>query len=80
MAAKGGSAFCVQEVFHERVKSYKNWKEAETMLGKKREAKAKYEVLNKSDKAAQVKQEITEVYNDHLTLHWTRLKKRHNTL
>ena len=51
----------MQEVFHERVKSYKNWKEAETMLGKKREAKAKYEVLNKSDKATQVKQEITEV-------------------
>ncbi|KAK7115344.1 sorting nexin-2-like isoform X2 [Littorina saxatilis] len=50
----------VKEVFHERVKSYRNWKEAETMLGKKREAKAKYEVLNKADKAAQVKQEITE--------------------
>ncbi|KAK7496822.1 hypothetical protein BaRGS_00011802 [Batillaria attramentaria] len=50
----------VKEVFHERVKSYKNWKEAETMLGKKREAKAKYEALNKPDKAAQLKQEITE--------------------
>ena len=51
----------VQEVFHERVKSYRNWKEAETMLGKKREAKAKFEVLNKTDKVAQARQEITEV-------------------
>ncbi|KAL8615925.1 hypothetical protein ACOMHN_034601 [Nucella lapillus] len=50
----------VKEVFHERVKSYKNWKEAEVMLGKKREAKAKFEVLNKADKVSQAKQEISE--------------------
>ncbi|XP_076465848.1 sorting nexin-2-like isoform X2 [Babylonia areolata] len=50
----------VKEVFHERVKSYKNWKEAEVMLGKKREAKAKFEVLNNADKVALAKQEITE--------------------
>ena len=48
-------------VLHERVKSYKNWKEAETMLGKKREAKAKFEALNKADKISQAKQEISEV-------------------
>jgi sorting nexin-1/2 len=57
----------LQEVLHERVKAYRNWKEAETMLGKKREAKAKFELLNKTDKVAQAKQEVTEVrYRMHI--------------
>lgn len=51
-----------QEVFHERVKSYRSWKEAETMLAKKREAKTKFELQHKSDKVAQAQGEITEVH------------------
>ncbi|PVD19917.1 hypothetical protein C0Q70_20411 [Pomacea canaliculata] len=50
----------VKEVFHERVKSYRSWKEAETMLAKKREAKTKFELQHKSDKVAQAQGEITE--------------------
>ncbi|OWF51369.1 sorting nexin-2-like isoform X2 [Mizuhopecten yessoensis] len=50
----------VKEVFHERVKSYKNWKDAEVTLTKKRENKAKLELANKTDKISQAKQEISE--------------------
>ncbi|XP_033750332.1 sorting nexin-2-like isoform X2 [Pecten maximus] len=50
----------VKEVFHERVKSYKNWKDAEATLTKKRENKAKLELANKTDKISQAKQEISE--------------------
>ncbi|XP_071091385.1 sorting nexin-2-like [Haliotis cracherodii] len=50
----------VKEVFHERYKLYKNWKDAEVVLGKKRENKAKLEVQHKTDKISQAQQEITE--------------------
>ncbi|XP_041371595.1 sorting nexin-2-like isoform X2 [Gigantopelta aegis] len=50
----------VREVFHDRVKIYKNWKEAESMLMKKRDAKAKLEIQHKSEKVPQAQQEITE--------------------
>ncbi|XP_069137674.1 sorting nexin-2-like isoform X2 [Argopecten irradians] len=50
----------VKEVFHERVKAYKNWKDAEATLTKKRENKAKLELANKTDKISQAKQEISE--------------------
>ncbi|CAL1527373.1 unnamed protein product [Lymnaea stagnalis] len=50
----------VKDVFHERIKTYKQWKDAETTLGKKRENKAKLEMQNKSDKISQAQAEITE--------------------
>ncbi|ELU01066.1 hypothetical protein CAPTEDRAFT_156986 [Capitella teleta] len=50
----------VKEVFHERVKIFKNWKEAEAMLAKKREVKAKFELARKMDKVPQAEQEIAE--------------------
>ena len=50
-----------QDVFNERVKIFKNWKEAEATLAKKREAKAKLELARKMDKIAGASQEITEV-------------------
>lgn len=54
--------FCaLQEVLHERVKAYKNWKDAEATLTKKREAKAKLELAHKTDKISQAQQEITDV-------------------
>ncbi|KAJ8304241.1 hypothetical protein KUTeg_017824 [Tegillarca granosa] len=50
----------VKDVFHERVKCYKNWKEAESMLTKKRENKVKLELAHKNDKIAQAEAEIKE--------------------
>ncbi len=53
--------FYFQEVFNERVKIFKLWKEAEAMLAKKREAKAKLELARKIDKIPGAAQEVTEV-------------------
>ena len=50
-----------QEVFQERVKIFKNWKEAEQMLGKKREAKAKLELAMNTEKIPRATTEIKEV-------------------
>ena len=51
----------LQEVFHERVKCYRNWKDAEVMLARKRENKARLEMALKADKVPQAQTEITEV-------------------
>lgn len=48
-------------MFHERVKSYKSWKEAEATLTKKRENKVKLELARKMDKIPQAEDEISEV-------------------
>jgi len=48
-------------VLHERVKTYKNWKDAEATLTKKREIKAKLELAHKTDKISAANQEITDV-------------------
>ena len=53
--------FFFQEVFHERVKTYKTWKEAEATLTKKRENKVKLEIARKMDKIPQADDEISEV-------------------
>ncbi|KAL5004315.1 hypothetical protein ScPMuIL_017771 [Solemya velum] len=50
----------VKDVFHERVKGYKIWKEAEATLTKKRETKAKLELAHRNEKLPQIQQEITE--------------------
>jgi len=50
----------IKEVFHERVKIFKTWKECEMLLTKKREQRAKLELARKMDKIPQVSQEITE--------------------
>jgi sorting nexin-1/2 len=58
-------------VFHERFKTYKSWRDAETTLTKKRENKAKLELANKTDKVPQAQAEITEVnieYNVNINL------------
>lgn len=66
-----------KDVFHERIKTYKLWKDAEATLGKKRENKAKLEMQNKTDKISQAKAEIEEVcfclklsYLKHLLVMW----------
>jgi len=51
----------MQEVFHERVKMYKMWKDEEMALNKKREMKVKLELAHKTDKISAVTHEITEV-------------------
>ena len=45
------------------MKIFKNWKESEQMLVKKREAKAKLELARKIDKMPAAAAEITEVRN-----------------
>ncbi|GFS06274.1 sorting nexin-2 [Elysia marginata] len=50
----------VKDVFHERIKTYKSWKDAEMTLTKKREIKAKLELQHKMDKISQAQAEITE--------------------
>ena len=51
----------LQEVFGERVKIYKAWKDSETQLNKKREEKNKLELARKLDKVPPVAQECTRV-------------------
>lgn len=51
----------MQEVFHERVKTYKTWKDDEATLAKKREAKARLELAHKTDKISAATHEISEV-------------------
>ncbi|KAH9520421.1 Sorting nexin-1 [Bulinus truncatus] len=50
----------VKDVFHERIKTYKLWKDAESTLAKKRDNKVKLEMQNKLDKITQAQAEITE--------------------
>lgn len=55
--------FCylMQDVFHERVKVYQNWQHSQMMLNKKREAKAKMEIMGRTDKSNQAREEVLEV-------------------
>lgn len=48
-------------MFHERVKVYQNWQHAQIVLNKKRETKAKFEIMGRSDKINQAKDEVIEV-------------------
>ncbi|BFZ01905.1 hypothetical protein BsWGS_04944 [Bradybaena similaris] len=50
----------VKDVFYERIKTYKTWKDTETTLSKKRDNKAKLEAQNKMDKISQAQAEVTE--------------------
>ncbi|KAF6025588.1 SNX2 [Bugula neritina] len=50
----------VKEVFGERIKIYKSWKDAEAALTKKREAKVKLELAHKTDKLPQIQAECKE--------------------
>lgn len=51
----------IQDVFGERIKIHKHWKDAENMLTKKREIKVKLELANKQDKIAQAAADCEEV-------------------
>jgi len=48
-------------VLRERVKLYKAWKDAETLLSKKKDEYTKLEQQQKMDRIAVVTQEISEV-------------------
>ncbi|KAI1296751.1 Sorting nexin-2 [Halotydeus destructor] len=50
----------VKEVFHQRVKVYQNWVNAQQMLTRKREAKAKLELAGRSDKVPAAAAEVSE--------------------
>lgn len=49
-------------MFAERVKIHKHWKDAEATLTKKREAKVKLELANKTDKLPAAEEECREVF------------------
>ncbi|XP_067932075.1 sorting nexin-2-like isoform X2 [Watersipora subatra] len=55
-----GQISAVKDVFAERIKMHKAWKEAEAMLTKKREAKVKLELANKREKIPQADKEVQE--------------------
>ncbi|CAG0895868.1 unnamed protein product [Cyprideis torosa] len=50
----------VKAALHERIKAYQLWQHAQQTLVRKREAKAKYELAQRSDKIPQAKEEVTE--------------------
>ncbi|XP_066978710.1 sorting nexin-2 isoform X9 [Macrobrachium rosenbergii] len=50
----------VKDVFHERVKTFQTWQHAQSMLAKKREAKAKAELAGRMDKVQQAQEEVAE--------------------
>ncbi|KAK2175634.1 hypothetical protein NP493_718g04003 [Ridgeia piscesae] len=56
-----GMVSAVKGVFHERVKCFRMWKDAEMNLTKKREVRAKLELARKMDKIPSVNQEITQL-------------------
>lgn len=51
----------VKDVFHNRVKVFQTWQNAQQTLAKKKENKLKYEVSGKQDKVHQAEEEISEV-------------------
>lgn len=51
----------VRDAFHERTKLFQHWQHSQQMLAKKREAKAKMELTNRSDKMDQANGEVVEV-------------------
>lgn len=51
----------VKDAFHERTKLFQLWQHAQLMLTRKREAKTKYELNNRSDKKDQAGVEVIEV-------------------
>jgi sorting nexin-1/2 len=50
----------VRDAFHERTKLFQHWQHSQQMLAKKREAKAKMELTNRSDKVDQAGAEVIE--------------------
>ncbi|XP_066262573.1 sorting nexin-2 isoform X1 [Euwallacea similis] len=50
----------VRDAFHERTKLFQHWQHSQQMLAKKREAKAKYELQNRTDKLDQASAEVVE--------------------
>ncbi|VDN28145.1 unnamed protein product [Gongylonema pulchrum] len=48
----------LKELFFERVKVWQNWQSAQQNLTRKREAKARYELSGRTDKASQILEEL----------------------
>lgn len=51
----------VKDAFHERTKLFQHWQHSQQMLVKKREAKEKFRLSNRSDKVEQAETEVIEV-------------------
>lgn len=50
----------VKDIFHQRVKVYQTWQNAQQQLNRKREAKARAELAQRPDKAAVAAEEVQE--------------------
>ncbi|KRT81098.1 hypothetical protein AMK59_6203, partial [Oryctes borbonicus] len=50
----------VRDAFHERTKLFQHWQHSQQMLNRKREAKAKFELQNRTDKTDQAGVEVIE--------------------
>ncbi|KAI4466970.1 sorting nexin [Holotrichia oblita] len=50
----------VRDAFHERTKLFQHWQHAQQMLNRKREAKAKFELQNRTDKTDQASVDVIE--------------------
>lgn len=51
----------IKTIFHERVKSFQYWQNAQLQLTKRRENRGRYELTNRIDKLEQAQQEVAEV-------------------
>lgn len=51
----------VKDAFHERTKLFQHWQHSQQMLVRKREAKEKLQLSNRTDKLEQAQQEVIEV-------------------
>lgn len=51
----------VRDAFHERTKLFQHWQHSQQMLAKKREAKAKMQLNNRTDRMDQANAEVVEV-------------------
>lgn len=59
----------IKTVFHERVKSFQHWQNAQLQLTKRRENRGRYELTNRIDKLEQAQQEVIEVHFIHIPFH-----------
>lgn len=51
----------IKSAFHERVKVFQYWQNAQVQLTKRRENRGRYEMANRTDKLEQAHQEVEEV-------------------
>lgn len=51
----------VKDAFHERTKVFQNWQHSQQMLSRRRESKAKLELMGRSEKLEQASSDVLDV-------------------